>query len=172
MEVIKKADRMKYIHSDIRGALFMEAMDMQAKGTPILKLNTGNPATFGFKLPESVQNALCGHESEAIGYCDFKGMPEAREAICEYEKSKGIQGISPDDVFIGNGVSEVVSFALLPLLNAGDEVLVPSPSYSLWGNSVLMAGAKPVFYLCDEASGGIRILLISVLRLQTVQKPS
>ena len=79
-------------------------------------------------------------------------MPEARQAICDFEKSKGIEGITPDDVFIGNGVSEVVNFALMPLLNDGDEVLVPSPSYSLWGNSVYLASGKPVFYVCDEKS--------------------
>lgn len=144
---------MQEIHSDIRGPLFIEAMEMQARGEDILRLNTGNPATFGFGLPESIRRAIEGHEAEAVGYCDFKGMPAAREAICDYQKSKGIQDITPDDIFIGNGVSEVVSFALLPLLNAGDEVLVPTPSYSLWGNSVLMTGAKPVFYVCDEASG-------------------
>lgn len=153
MKVIKRADRMQEIHSDIRGPLFVEAMEMQARGEDVLRLNTGNPATFGFGLPESIRKAIEGHEAEAVGYCDFKGMPAAREAICEYQKSKGIQDITPDDIFIGNGVSEVVSFALLPLLNAGDEVLVPTPSYSLWGNSVLMTGAKPVFYVCDEASG-------------------
>ncbi len=147
---IKVADRMKYVHSDIRGPLFVEAMEMQARGIDILKLNTGNPATFGFKTPQSIMDALSGHEAKALGYCDFKGMPNAREAICEYEKTKGIQGIVPDDVFIGNGVSEVVNFALMPLLDDGDEVLVPSPSYSLWGNSVLLAGGKPVFYVCDE----------------------
>ena len=150
MNGIKVADRMKYVHSDIRGPLFVEAMDMQARGIDILKLNTGNPATFGFKLPKSIEDALAGQEAKGLGYCDFKGMPNAREAICEYEKTKGIQGITPDDVFIGNGVSEVVNFALMPLLDDGDEVLVPSPSYSLWGNSVLLAGGKPVFYVCDE----------------------
>lgn len=153
MGIIKRADRMNHIHSDIRGPLYLEAMEMQAKGEHVLKLNTGNPATFGFELPTSIRDALAGHEEEAVGYCDFKGMPAAREAICEYQKEKGIQGITPDDIFIGNGVSEVVSFALLPLLDAGDEVLVPTPSYSLWGNSVHMCGAKPVFYVCDEASG-------------------
>lgn len=150
MNGIKVADRMKYVHSDIRGPLFVEAMDMQARGIDILKLNTGNPATFGFKLPKSIEDALAGQEAKGLGYCDFKGMPNAREAICEYEKTKGIQGITPDDVFIGNGVSEVVNFALMPLLDDGDEVLVPSPSYSLWGNSVLLAGGDPVFYVCDE----------------------
>ncbi len=150
MNTIKCADRMMNVHSDIRGSLFVEAMEMQSRGMNILKLNTGNPATFGFGLPKSIEQALAGQEDKGVGYCDFKGMPQAREAICEYEKSKGIQGITPDDIFIGNGVSEVVSFALMPLLNPGDEVLVPTPSYSLWGNSVHLAGATPVFYVCDE----------------------
>ena len=150
MKQIKCADRMVNVHSDIRGPLFVEAMEMQSRGIDILKLNTGNPATFGFGLPKSIEDALVGQEEKGVGYCDFKGMPQAREAICEYQKSKGIQGITPDDVFIGNGVSEVVSFALMPLLNPGDEVLVPSPSYSLWGNSVYLASGKPVFYVCDE----------------------
>ena len=147
---IKRADRMETVHSDIRGPLFVEAMEMRERGIDVLRLNTGNPATFGFELPESLRKAIEGHEDLAVGYCDFKGMKNAREAICEYEKSKGIQGITPDDVFIGNGVSEVASFALLPLLNPGDEVLVPSPSYSLWGNTVRLTGATPVFYTCDE----------------------
>lgn len=152
MNKIIRAKRMDHVHSDIRGPLFVEAMNMQAKGIDVLKLNTGNPATFGFKQPESIEKALENHTADGVGYCDFKGMPKAREAICEYEKSKGIKGITPDDVFIGNGVSEVVSFALMPLLDDGDEVLVPTPSYSIWGNSVYLAGGKPVFYICDEKS--------------------
>ncbi len=150
MEKILRAKRMENVHSDIRGPLFMEALKLQEQGADVLKLNTGNPAAFGFGLPKSIENALANHIDKGVGYCDFKGMPAARTAICEYEKSKGIKGITPDDVFIGNGVSEVVSFALFPLLNDGDEVLVPSPSYSLWGNSVYLAGGKPVFYTCDE----------------------
>ena len=141
---------MENVHSDIRGPLFMEALKLQEQGANVLKLNTGNPAAFGFGLPKSIEDALANHIDKGVGYCDFKGMPAARTAICEYEKSKGIKGITPDDVFIGNGVSEVVSFALFPLLNDGDEILVPSPSYSLWGNSVYLAGGKPVFYKCDE----------------------
>ena len=143
---------MSNVHSDIRGPLFVEAMKMQEEGIPVLKLNTGNPAAFGFGLPESIKNALTGHLEEGVGYCDFQGMKKSREAICEYERKKGIKGNTPEDVFIGNGVSEVVSFALPPLLNDNDEVLVPAPSYSLWGNSVYLAGGKPVFYLCDEQS--------------------
>ncbi|MCB5882298.1 aminotransferase class I/II-fold pyridoxal phosphate-dependent enzyme [Lachnospiraceae bacterium EP-SM-12S-S03] len=145
-----RSKRMEHVHSDIRGPLYVEAMQMREQGKDVLRLNTGNPATFGFGLPKSIENALKNHIDDGVGYCDFKGMPKSREAICEYEKSKGIKGITPDDVFIGNGVSEVVSFALMPLLNDGDEVLVPSPSYSFWGNSVYLAGGKPVFYVCDE----------------------
>ena len=150
MKKIERASKMINVHSDIRGPLFMEAMKMQEQGIDILKLNTGNPATFGFGLPKSIENALKDHLEKGVGYCDFRGMPDARRAICDYEKTKGIKDITPDDVFIGNGVSEVVSFALNPLLNDGDEVLVPTPSYSLWGNSVYLAGGKPVFYICDE----------------------
>lgn len=89
MDIIKRADRMQLVHSDIRGPLFVEAMRMQAEGQKVMKLNTGNPATFGFGLPESIRKAIEGHEAEAVGYCDFKGMANAREAICRYETSKG-----------------------------------------------------------------------------------
>ena len=153
MDLIQLANRMEHVHSDIRGELFHLANKMQREGTPVLKLNTGNPAAFGFPLPDSIKNAIEGRAHEAVAYCDFQGMPAAREAIIRYERSKGIEGIEPDDVFIGNGVSEVVNFALMPLLNPGDEVLVPSPNYSLWSNSILLAGATPVFYRCDEQSG-------------------
>ena len=150
--MIHLADRMEHVHSDIRGELFQEAMRMQANGIDIMKLNTGNPAAFGFPLPDSIKNALEGRAAEGVPYCDFQGMLNAREAIVRYETSKGIEGLTVDDVFIGNGVSEVVNFALMPLLNPGDEVLIPSPNYSLWSNTILLAGAKPVFYRCDEAS--------------------
>ncbi len=151
--MIQLAQRMESVHSDIRGELYREAVSMQARGIDVLKLNTGNPAAFGFPLPERIRAALVGNAHKAVAYCDFQGMPEAREAITRYERSKGIQDINPGDVFIGNGVSEVVTFALLPLLNPGDEVLIPTPTYSLWSNTILLAGAKPVYYRCDEASG-------------------
>ena len=151
--MIQLAHRMEHVHSDIRGELYREAMAMQARGIDVLKLNTGNPAAFGFPLPESIRAALEGREREAVPYCDFQGMPEAREAIAAYHRSKGIDDVQAQDVFIGNGVSEVVNFALMPLLNPGDEVLIPTPNYSLWSNTILLAGAKPVFYRCDEQSG-------------------
>ena len=149
--MIELAERMAQVHSDIRGPLYREAMAMQAQGIDVLKLNTGNPAAFGFPLPESIRGALEGNIHKAVAYCDFQGMVEARQAIADYEKSKGIQDIEIGDVFIGNGVSEVVNFALIPLLNPGDEVLIPTPTYSLWSNTILLAGAKPVYYRCDEA---------------------
>ena len=151
--MIHIADRMGHVHSDIRGELYRQAIAMQERGIEVMKLNTGNPAAFGFPLPESIRGALEGNIDKAVAYCDFQGMPEAREAIARYAESKGIQGVNAGDVFVGNGVSEVVNFALLPLLNPGDEVLVPMPNYSLWSNTVYLAGGKPVFYRCDEASG-------------------
>ncbi len=153
MNLLQLADRMAHVHSDIRGELYREALAMQQQGINVLKLNTGNPAAFGFPLPESIRSALSGRIAEAVPYCDFQGMPEAREAIARYERSKGVQGLEAGDIFVGNGVSEVVNFALMPLLNPGDEVLIPTPNYSLWSNTILLAGAKPVFYRCDEASG-------------------
>ena len=150
--MIQLAARMEQVHSDIRGELYHEAMRMQAQGIQVLKLNTGNPAAFGFPLPESIRNALEGRAAAGVPYCDFQGMPEAREAIARYQSGKGIEGIQAGDVFVGNGVSEVVNFALMPLLNPGDEVLIPTPTYSLWSNTVLLCGAKPVYYRCDEAS--------------------
>lgn len=152
MDMIIGAKKMENVHSDIRGPLFYEALEMEKCGTKVLKLNTGNPASFGFNMPESIHNALKEQINKALGYCDFRGMPEARDAILAYHKSKGICDITADDIYIGNGVSEVVSFALQALLNEGDEVLVPSPCYSLWSNCIYLCGAKPVFYLCDEKS--------------------
>lgn len=150
MREILRSDKLQNVHSDIRGPVFVEAMRMRKEGIDVLRLNTGNPATFDFKMPDSVRNALINNADKAVAYCDLKGMPDARESICDYHKGKGIQGITPDDVFIGNGVSELVTMALTALLNYGDEILVPAPDYSLWTNSVWIAGAKPVHYICDE----------------------
>ncbi len=152
MDLIFKSDKLQNVHSDIRGPVFMEANRMRAEGIDVLRLNTGNPATFGFGMPDSVKNALLNNADKAVAYCDLKGMPDAREAICAYHKAKGIEGITPDDVFIGNGVSELVTMVLTALLNYNDEILVPAPDYSLWTNSVYIAGAKPVHYICDEQS--------------------
>ena len=148
--MLKKAENLVPVHSDIRGPLYVESQKMAKEGIRVLRLNTGNPATFGFTMPDSVRNALLNNSDKAVAYCDLKGMPAAREAICNYHKSKGVQDITTDDIYIGNGVSELALMCMLALLNKGDEVLMPSPSYSLWSNSALIAGGKPVFYVCDE----------------------
>lgn len=152
MYQINIAERMKSVRSDIRGPLFVEANRMEAAGTPVLKLNTGNPANFGFPMPESVRSALLANADKAVAYCDLKGMPEARQAICDYHIGRGLQNITPDSIFIGNGVSEIASMTATALFEEGDEILIPTPSYSLWTNATVIAGAKPVLYRCDEAS--------------------
>ena len=147
------AGRMEHVHSDIRGPLFVEANRMIAQGIKVMKLNTGNPATFGFPMPDSVRQALMAGADRAVAYCDVKGMPDARQALYEYHtQKKHLQGITPDSFFIGNGVSEVASMVATALFDVGDEILIPSPSYSLWTNIAHISCAKPVLYLCDEKS--------------------
>ena len=150
--MIELSDRLTHVHSDIRGPLYVEALRMQAAGTPVLKLNTGNPGNFGFTLPESVRRALLDHVDEAVPYCDVRGMAAAREAILAYHQSRGLQGVTMDDIFICNGVSESVSMLMTALVGTGDEVLVPSPCYSLWSNNTYLGGGKPVHYRCDTGN--------------------
>lgn len=150
--MIELSDRLTHVHSDIRGPLYVEALRMQAAGTPVLKLNTGNPGNFGFALPESVRRALLDHVDEAVPYCDVRGMAAAREAILAYHQSRGLQGVTMDDIFICNGVSESVSMLMTALVGTGDEVLVPSPCYSLWSNNTYLGGGKPVHYRCDPGN--------------------
>ena len=104
--MIPRSDRMEKVHSDIRGPLYEEALRMQQHGEKVLKLNTGNPGSFGFELPDSVRYALARHIDEAVPYCDMRGMPFSRDVICTYHIGRGITGIMPDDIFICNGVSE------------------------------------------------------------------
>ena len=125
--LLNRSDNLQPVHSDIRGPLYLESQRMAREGIKVLRLNTGNPATFGFGMPDSVRNSLLANVDKAVAYCDLKGMPNAREAICNYHKGKGVQDITPDDIYIGNGVSELVLMCLLALLNKGDEVLMPSP---------------------------------------------
>ncbi|MDO4493301.1 MAG: aminotransferase class I/II-fold pyridoxal phosphate-dependent enzyme [Clostridia bacterium] len=144
-------ERMSKVHSDIRGPLFVEANKMAAAGIPVLKLNTGNPGTFEFKMPASVREALLANVDGAVAYCDVKGMPAARQAICDYHRKNGLD-LSMDRIFIGNGVSEIASMIATALFAPGDEILMPAPCYSLWTNQAYIAGAQPVLYICDEQS--------------------
>lgn len=150
---ISRSNRISQIHSDIRGPLYVEALRMQAAGERVLKLNTGNPASFGFTLPDSVRTALMEHVDEAVPYCDVRGMEEARAAILRYHRSRGLRDITMGDIFICNGVSEAVTMLMTALVGDGDEILVPAPCYSLWSNNVFIGGGVPVFYRCDPDNG-------------------
>ena len=150
---ISRSNRISQIHSDIRGPLYVEALRMQAAGERVLKLNTGNPASFGFTLPDSVRTALMEHVDEAVPYCDVRGMEEARAAILRYHRSRGLRDITMEDIFICNGVSEAVTMLMTALVGDGDEILVPAPCYSLWSNNVFIGGGVPVFYRCDPDNG-------------------
>ena len=148
-----RAMRMRDVRSDIRGPLFEEALRMQAEGQDVLKLNTGNPGTFGFGLPDSLRQALLSGMDRAVPYSDLRGMADARQAILTYHQHKGIQGLAMNDIYLGNGVSELAHMALTALLNPGDEMLLPAPCYTLWSNTVRLMDAKAVFYRCDESVG-------------------
>ncbi len=146
------SEKMSRIASDIRGRNYHVSLELEKQGQKILKLNTGNPATFGFKMPDSIKNAIINKLDKSLGYCDVRGMVPAREAIMEYHTGKGIKNFSMDNIFIGNGVSEIASMICKAILNPGDEVLLPTPCYSLWKNEIILNDGTPVFYKCDEAN--------------------
>lgn len=147
------SNNLENVHSDIRGDIYMHALELEKQGHTVLKLNTGNPAAFGFKMPQSIKNRITTDVESSLGYCDIRGMYKSRKAIKEYHLSRGLKSISEDDIFIGNGVSEVAYMIITALIGSGDEVLVPTPCYSLWTNFTYLAGGKPCFYNCDEADG-------------------
>lgn len=144
--------KLENVFSDIRGELYYRALEKEKLGEKILKLNTGNPAAFGFEMPRSIKEKLASSIDSALGYCDLRGMTAAREAIAEYHRNCGINGVCADDVYITNGVSEAAYLSVSAICNDGDEFLLPSPCYSLWVNMIRMAGGKTVFYDCDEKS--------------------
>ncbi len=135
---------------DLCGPLYERAKELELLGHHITKLNIGNPAPFGFDAPAEVIETIVQHLRHAQGYSDHKGILSAREAIKDYYTSKGIADIHTDDIFLGNGLSELIMHAVQALLNEGDEVLVPSPDYPLWTAAVRFSGGKAVHYLCDE----------------------
>ena len=144
---------LKNVYSDIRGDIYLRALELEKSGEKVLKLNTGNPAAFGFKMPESIKNRIITDVEKALGYCDIRGMKEARTAIKGYHLSKGLHNVTEEDIFIGNGVSEAAYMIITALIGTNDEVLVPSPCYSLWTNFTFLAGGKVRFYQCDELNG-------------------
>jgi len=147
------SENLKNVYSDIRGDIYMHALELEKMGHKVLKLNTGNPAAFGFEMPESIKERIAKDAERALGYCDIKGIMEARIAIRDYHLSRGINNVTEDDIFIGNGVSESAYMVITALIGMGDEVLVPTPCYSLWTNLTYLAGGNVHFYQCDENNG-------------------
>jgi alanine-synthesizing transaminase len=151
--MVPQARRLLNVHYDIRGPVLRRARELEAQGHQILKLNLGNPAPFGLTAPDALIRDMVGNIGGAQGYSDARGIRSAREAVAALYAGRGVAGTGPDDVFLGNGVSELIVMALQALLNPGDEVLVPSPDYPLWTGAVSLCGGRAVHYRCAEEEG-------------------
>lgn len=151
MKPILKSQKLDNVCYDIRGPVLELAQRMEEEGHKIIKLNIGNVGVFGFDPPEEIQLDMIRNLSNASAYSDSKGIFAARKAIMQYCQEKGIQGVALDDVYTGNGVSELIVLSMNALLNDGDEVLVPAPDYPLWTAAVSLSSGTPVHYLCDES---------------------
>ncbi len=153
MKPILKSDKLANVCYDIRGPVLQQAKQMEDEGHKIIKLNIGNLAAFGFDSPEEIQLDIIRNLPNAAAYSDSKGIFAARKAVMHYSQQKHIKGVTLDDIYIGNGVSELIVMAMNALLNNGDEVLVPAPDYPLWTAAISLSSGTPRHYLCDEASG-------------------
>ena len=151
--VVRKSAKLANVCYDIRGPVLTRAKQMEDEGHKIMKLNIGNLAAFGFDAPEEIQMDMIRNLPNSAGYSDSKGIFAARKAIMHYTQQKHIKGVDIEDIYIGNGVSELIVMAMNALLNAGDEVLVPAPDYPLWTAAGSLSGGTPVHYLCNEADG-------------------
>src|SRR5690606_12455969 len=150
---LDQSSKLKNVLYEIRGTALVEAARLEAEGHQILKLNTGNPATFGFEAPHQIVRDMLAALPTAHGYSDSKGIISARRAVVSrYEQTPGFPSFGPDDVYIGNGVSELITMVMQALLDQGDEVLIPAPDYPLWTAMTSLAGGTPVHYLCDEGN--------------------
>lgn len=147
-----KSHKLDDVLYDVRGPVVDEAARMEQAGTHVLKLNIGNPAPFGFRTPDEVVYDMAQQLSETEGYSASKGLFSARKAIMQYAQLKNIPNVTIEDIYTGNGVSELINLSMSALLDSGDEVLVPSPDYPLWTACVNLAGGTAVHYLCDEKS--------------------
>lgn len=150
MKKIRQSDKLAKVCYDIRGPVLEEAKRLEEEGNRILKLNIGNPAAFGFEAPEEIIQDVIRNLPNAQGYSDSKGLFSARKAIMQECQQIGIDGVEIDDIYLGNGVSELIVMAMQALLNNGDEVLVPAPDYPLWTAAVSLGGGNPIHYICDE----------------------
>ncbi|CAN1510388.1 COG0436 Aspartate/tyrosine/aromatic aminotransferase [Burkholderiaceae bacterium] len=153
MKTIRKSAKLANVLYDVRGPIVEVAKQMEDEGQKIIKLNIGNLAPFGFDAPEEIQLDMIRNLPNSSGYSDSKGIFSARKAVMHETQKQGIAGVTLDDIYLGNGASELISMATMALLDVDDEVLVPSPDYPLWTAAVSLAGGQPVHYVCDEANG-------------------
>ena len=153
MRPIKKSAKLENVCYDIRGPVLQKAKQMEEDGHKIIKLNIGNLAAFGFDAPEEIQQDMIRNLPNSAGYSDSKGIFAARKAIMHYAQQKKVKGVGLEDIYVGNGVSELIVMAMNALLNPGDEVLVPAPDYPLWTAAVSLSGGSPRHYICDEGAG-------------------
>jgi alanine-synthesizing transaminase len=151
IEEIKQSAKLENVLYDIRGPVLEEAKRLEDQGHRIMKLNIGNPHPFGFEAPPEILVDVIRHLPQAQGYSDSQGVRSARTAVVQHYQERGIDITDPDDIWLGNGVSELIQLALNALLDQGDEVLIPAPDYPLWTASTSLAGGRPVHYLCDES---------------------
>ena len=152
MQDIQKSSKLQDVCYEIRGPVLHEARKLEEEGQRILKLNIGNPAPFGFDAPEEIVQDMILNLPASQGYCDAKGLFSARKAVMQYCQQRHIENVTIDDIYIGNGVSELIVMAMQGLLNNGDEMLVPAPDYPLWTAAVTLSGGSPVHYIKDEQS--------------------
>ncbi|HZX77903.1 aminotransferase class I/II-fold pyridoxal phosphate-dependent enzyme [Lysobacter sp.] len=150
---VKTRERLSEVRYEIRGELARRARELEAQGRRLIKLNIGNPGAFGFRAPEHLQRAIADRIADTDPYTHQQGLPQAREAIAAFHKRRGTPNASPERVFVGNGVSELIDLSLRALLNPGDEVLLPSPDYPLWSAATILNDGRPVYYRCLPENG-------------------
>ena len=150
MKTVHKSAKLNNVLYDVRGPIVDAAKQMEDEGQKIIKLNIGNMAPFGFDAPEEIQQDMIRNLPNSAGYSDSKGIFAARKAVMHYTQQQGIEGVALDDIYLGNGASELIVMATNALLDDGDELLVPTPDYPLWTAAVSLSGGKPVHYVCDE----------------------
>ncbi|EJO28075.1 pyridoxal phosphate-dependent aminotransferase [Achromobacter marplatensis] len=155
MKPIKKSSKLAHVLYDIRGPIMDRAKQMEDEGQQLIKLNIGNLAVFGFDAPEEVQQDMIRNLPNSAGYSDSKGIFAARKAVMHYTQQQGVQGVTLEDVYLGNGASDLIAMATNALLDDGDELLLPTPDYPLWTAVTSLSGGTPVHYLCDEDKGWI-----------------
>lgn len=152
MQEIGMSSKLDNVCYDIRGPVMKQAKCLEEEGHKILKLNIGNPAPFGFDAPDEILVDVIRNLPTSQGYCDSKGIYSARKAVVQHYQKRGMLDLDVEDVYLGNGVSELIVMSMQALLNSGDELLVPSPDYPLWTAAVSLSGGNPVHYMCDEES--------------------